>query len=480
MGKEIHVDEKGYSQEEFAQFRSRLDAETKILKSWFDEKSFCRDINKTGIELEGWLVNKDMLPNPVNTEFLAKLSHPQVVPEIAKFNFEINSHPQELKGQVFDHLYHELNDITEKCHETLEGYQSECLYIGTLPTLRAHMLSTEYLSAKNRYSVMNDRVMSMREGKPLYIRLEGREQLYMYMDSVIAECAATSLQIHLSVNQDNAKRYYNASLIASPFLIAISANSPYFFGKELWDESRIAIFEQAVELEAKRNKDHKKIKRVTLGNGYVENCLYELFEENAEDYPLLLAEKFDSKPEELSHLQLHNGTIWRWNRPIVGLDQNGKHHLRIEQRTPSAGPTVVDSIANTAFYIGLVDYLANMETPPEELLDFEDLKSNFYKASRQSFFCMAKWIDGNEHDIKELIQYELFPHIKQALLNRGIDKSQVEYYMDEIIYQRLVKGINGSIWQKAFIHMHGRRFQELLEQYLVNQQSGEPVHKWGL
>ena len=141
------------------------------------------------------------------------------------------------------------------------------------------MLSMEYLSPQNRYAIMNEQVMKMREGKPLYIRLEGKDQLYMYMESGIAECAATSLQIHLSVNQEDAKRYYNASMIASPFLIAIAANSPYFFGKELWDESRIAIFEQAVDLEIKRDRDHKKIKRVTLGNSYIKESLFELFEE---------------------------------------------------------------------------------------------------------------------------------------------------------------------------------------------------------
>jgi hypothetical protein len=341
------------------------------------------------------------------------------------------------------------------------------------------MLSLDSLSPQNRYAIMNTQVMKMWDGKPLYIRLNGKDNLYMYMDSVIAECAATSLQVHLSVNQENAKRYYNASIIASSFLIALSANSPYLFGKELWDESRIAIFEQTVELTSKNCKG-KTVKRVTLGNGYVKNSLYELFEENLNDYPILLADQYDSKPEELNHLNLHNGTIWRWNRPIVGVGSDGIPHLRIEQRAPSAGPSIVDSVANAAFYVGLVDYLANHEIVPENVIYFEEAIHNFYKASRQSFFCKVRWIDGKLHDMKDLLQYEIFPYVKQALLKRGIDKAEVEYYMDGIIYPRLVKGVNGAIWQKAFIHMKGKRFQELLETYIENQYTRKPVHLWEL
>ena len=347
MGKEIH-DTEGYSQEDIETFKNKLIEETKILKKWFDEKSFVDNMNKTGIELEAWLVDENMLPDPFSHEFLKALSHKQVVPEIAKFNFEINSNPYSLSGNVFHRLESELNEIWNKCKQVANQKDKHAMLVGTLPTLRPNMLSLEYLSPQNRYAIMNKQVMKMRDGKPLYIRLEGKDNLYLYMDSVIAECAATSLQIHLSVNQSNAKRYYNASMIASPFLIALSANSPYFFGKELWDESRIAIFEQAVELKTTSCKG-KSIKRVTLGSDYVKDSLFELYEENVADYPILLAEHSNKPKEKLGHLNLHNGTIWRWNRPIVGIDDDGKHHLRIEQRCPSAGPTIADSIANSAF-----------------------------------------------------------------------------------------------------------------------------------
>ncbi|MFT6631030.1 MAG: hypothetical protein ACJAS4_000976 [Bacteriovoracaceae bacterium] len=477
MGKEILGN--GYTEEDVKKFKKNLEAETQILRDWFKNDSFAKDMNKTGIELEAWLVDENMLPDPYSTEFLEKLSDEQVVPEIARFNFEINSTPYKLEGKVFSALEKELNKIWGNCEKVAKEEGKHAMLVGTLPSLRPAMLSMEYLSPQNRYAVMNNQVMKMREGKPLYIRLEGKDNLYMYMDSVIAECAATSLQIHLSVNQDNAKRYYNASMIASPFLIALSANSPYFFGKELWDESRIAIFEQSVDLEA-RTCTGKDIKRVTLGNGYVQESLLELFEENLADYPILLAEHEESDPVELNHLNLHNGTIWRWNRPIVGVGKDGTPHLRIEQRTPSAGPTIIDSIANSMFYIGLVDFLANNEVVPEEVISFDEAIHNFYKASRLSFFCKVRWIDGKLHDIKDLLEFEIYPHVRHALLKRGIDKSEVEHFLDGVILPRIKKGVNGAVWQKAFIHMHGKRFQELMEAYIKNQYSGKPVHEWEL
>ena len=160
------------------------------------------------------------------------------------------------------------------------------------------------------------------------------------------------------------------------------------------------------------------------------------------------------------------------------MSKDGGPHLRIEQRTPSAGPTIIDSVANSAFYIGLVDYLANMEIPPETVISFEQAIHNFYKCSRQSFFCHVDWVDGKLHDIKDLLEFEIFPQARQALLKRGIAESEVKKYMDDIIFQRIHRGVNGSVWQKAFIHMNGKRFQELLEEYHKNQKSGKPVHTW--
>jgi hypothetical protein len=259
--------------------------------------------------------------------------------------------------------------------------------------------------------------------------------------------------------------------------VALSANSPYYFGKELWDESRIAAFEQSVEIESYKESGGKVIKRVTLGNGYLKESLYELFLENQDGYPILLPELSDEDKNLLPHLRLHNGTIWRWNRPIVGVSENGQPHLRIEQRTPSAGPTVHDSVANTAFYLGLVDYLAQMEEAPESKLSFADAQSNFYKTSKQSLYGQVKWVDGNNYDIQKLLA-DILPHVRGCLEKRGFDKDDLDFYLDNIISRRIKKGVNGARWQKAWVHTHGKKFQQLMEVYLENQLTGKPVHEW--
>ena len=478
MGQDIKAE--GFSLEDIQNFQTKLTEETKLLKSWFDKDQFDKSAPMIGIELEGWLVDRNKLPNPVASEFLSAISHEQIVPEISKFNFEINSTPYDFTGDSISELFKEMKSIWDKCQGIAESQDAQVLLMGTLATLRPEMLSLEYISPNNRYSVMNNQIMKFRNGEPLHIHLEGKDSLSIDMDSVIAECAATSLQVHLGVTQENAKRYYNASIISSAFVVAVSANSPYFFGKELWDESRIMAFEQSVELDGFQGKRGNVIKRVTLGDDYIKDSLYELFEENLNKYAVLLPEVEKDEASKLRHLKLHNGTIWRWTRPIVGESSNGQKHLRIEQRTPSAGPTIVDSMANAVFFLGLCDYLAQMNIAPEDLLSFDDAQDNFYLASKQSFYCRVKWIDGKKHDMIKLIQNELLPGIKECLSKRGISSMDISYYIDDIIGGRLKHGVNGARWQKAWIHCHGKKFQELMEVYVENQKTGKPVHEWGI
>ena len=475
------IDSSQFNSDDLKLFKERLSLETKALKTWFEESKFEKEQAQIGIELEGWLVDKDFLPNPVAESFLSHLNNPQVVPEISTFNFEINSTPYPFKDNCISLLKEEMDQIWNSCKESANTVNSIPTFMGTLATLRPDMLSMDCISSNKRYKLMNDEVMRHRKHKPVRIHLEGKDEFSIEMDSVITECAATSLQIHLGVSQDHAKRYYNASTIASAFVVAVSANSPYFFGKELWDESRIAAFEQSVEIKSYLENKNDFITRVTLGKDYIKHSLFELYEENERDYPVLLPEfNKDAMVDDFHHLNLHNGTIWRWTRPIVGESGDGKKHLRIEQRTPSAGPTIVDSIANSVFFLGLCDFLAQMEQPPEDLLSFKDNRDNFYLAAKQSMYCRVTWLDGNKYDIVKLIKEELLPGIKDCLSKRGIDKKDIDYYIGEIIQGRLDKGINGARWQKAWIHHHGKKFQQLMEVYIENQKSGQPVHTWSI
>lgn len=466
-----------YTEEDFLKFEERMNKELDQIRSWEVRDAFSKELPMIGLELEGWFVNNSMLPNDCAPEFLSLLSHSQVVPEIAKFNFEINSSPFFYENSCFNSLQKELDRIWFKIQEVSNEINCHPLFIGTLPTLRHHMLSLDIMSPNNRYNLMNTQVMNFRENKPLQIQIEGKDKLDLTMNSVISECAATSLQIHLGVTLENSAHYYNASLISSCFLIAISANSPYLFGKELWDESRILGFEQSVDLKCEAN--NKKLSRVTFGSGFIKRSIIELFEENVDDYPVILPENFNSDIKNLESLKLHNGTIWRWTRPVLGFTK-GKPSLRIEQRSPSSGPTVVDSIANSVFFLGLVDYLADLKDNLVKNISFTEAHDNFYKAAKQSFYCQVTWIDGKSYDMQKLLLDIIIPKVKEYLVKRNIDKKDIDYYVSDIIYNRCKKGINGATWQKAFIHMYGKRFQELTQKYYENQKRNIPVHLWEL
>ena len=198
---------------------------------------------------------------------------------------------------------------------------------------------------------------------------------------VMLESATTSFQIHFQVPLDLAVRVYNASIIASAPMVAISANSPFMFNKDLWSETRIRLFEQSVEVGGYEDGSHGPMRRVTFGSGYARESLYECFFENLEHYPVLLPTLFDDEVEELSHLRLHNGTLWRWNRPLIGVD-NGDYSLRIEHRVVPAGPSIIDAVANAAFYYGLTYELSFMEQAPEQQMGFDRARDNFYNAAR--------------------------------------------------------------------------------------------------
>ena len=87
-------------------------------------------------------------------------------------------------------------------------------------------------------------------------------------------------------------------------------SSPYLFGHSLWDETRIPLFEQSV------NTGQGFPPRVSFGEGYVRDFLVEIFEENDKNHQILIPMVHNTPAERLQHVRFHNGTLWRWNRPL--------------------------------------------------------------------------------------------------------------------------------------------------------------------
>lgn len=478
MGREITKSR--FSPLDFRDFKSRLTKETTILKKWFRQGNFGKSRRSLGLELETWLVDNKFNPAPENGRFLAKLNHPMVVPELSRFNTEINTSPQPLSGKCFTKIHQEFKKTWRHVQKCAGSLKLKMLMIGTLPTLTSRTLGIKYMSDMDRYRALNEQIMFSRRKRDLKIHIQGKDQLKLIQKSVMIEAACTSLQIHIQVEPKQIKRHYNAAIIASAPVVAVAANSPYLFGKELWNETRIPLFEQAISLPGFHTKTGRIVRRVTFGSGYVRQSMIECYAENLKRYPVLLPMIYDDSDEWLSHLRLHNGTIWRWNRPIIGLNRKGKLSLRIEHRVASAGPTIVDMVANIAFSVGLIRYLAQRRRPPARSLSFDKARQNFYTAAQFGLEAKVYWIDKKEISLRDLILNTLLSQAEKGLESLGVSHPDRQFYLNDIMARRVASGQTGSVWQRAYVAEHGRDFRKLTRAYFENQERDKPVSQWKL
>lgn len=469
MGQEI--ESSYFSNRDFNLFNSYLKDETALLSELLKKNKFSNNGSIVGFEIEAILVSLSGAPVPVNKTFLNKLNNPLVVHELAAFNVELNSKPIKLKSNALSKMEAALQSTWNNCCDVANELSIEMMMIGILPSLQEHQLTLENMSKLNRYKALNEQVLHLREGKPLRLDINGTDSIQTTHRNVMLESACTSLQLHLQVPYDQIARFYNASIMLSAPIIAATANSPFLFGCELWDETRIPLFEQAVEL---GSEDYH---RVTFGSSYIKHSMLECFEENLMHYPVLVPLKEEAGFNQLSHLRFHNGTIWRWNRPLIGFDQNGTPHIRIEHRVIPSGPTIIDSIANAAFYYGLVHDLAeNVDTLIEQL-PFQEAKENFYNCAKQGLSAKIDWPNQGNINTSELLLHTLIPAARRGLKKLAILENDINKYIS-IIEQRIETQQNGANWQRLWIDKYGKDFHRLTRAYLDRQNSGLPVHQW--
>ena len=472
MGQDIRTSR--FEEQDFLEFEERLLEETRLLEQWFSEGRFAEDSPVGGFEAEAWLIHADCSPAPENESFLARLRNPDVVPELAKFNVEINTPPLVLQGSALTFMETNLRRNWNHCNEIARDMDLELLATGILPTLNDRHLTLDNMSSQERFRALNEQVLHLRQEQPITLDIEQVDHLFAVHRDVMLEAAATSFQIHLQVRASSAPRFYNASVLASAPLVAVAANSPYLFGASLWDETRIPLFEQAVSVAPRRSQ---QAKRVTLGAAYVRESLVECFRENLGTYAVLLPTLMDERTENFAHLRLHNGTIWRWNRPLLGFDAFGAPHFRIEHRVVPAGPSLVDMIANAALYFGFVHALAEDDVPPELRISFSDAKNNFYAAARWGLEAELVWLDHKRVAVRSLLTDVVLPLARSGLVKLGLDIDDVSRFLG-IIEGRLRTGQTGTVWQRAFIRRFGMNRKALTSAYREHQNRGKPVHEW--
>lgn len=476
MGQEITSTR--FTEQDHTRFSQRLADETRLAQATFAQGGFAADARVAGFELEAWLLDRHFCPIPCNQAFLARMADPLVVAELSRFNIELNGEPQPLTGLALSRLEQGLSQTWARCLQTAHDEEATAVAIGTLPTLRETDLNLSTMTPSKRYVALNQQVFKARQGRPITLDIAshrpGEPHLHTSHADVMLEAATTSFQVHLQVPAAQISRHMNASMILSGPLLALSANSPFLFGHSLWHETRVPLFEQAVDC---GSDQHAQGRRVGFGEGYLGSDPTDYFADNARRYPVLLPLCSDTPDSAFTHLRLHNGTIWRWNRLLIGFNDSRQPHLRIEQRVMAAGPSIIDMIANAAFYYGVVHMLALGTTPPEALLPFAPARDNFYRAAREGLDAPLSWLDGRTRCAADIL-IDLLPMAREGLQQQGLASQDIERYLD-VLAVRLRTRRNGAAWQLAHHARHGDLFK-LTADYLANQRSGLPVHEWPL
>jgi hypothetical protein len=463
-----------------------LAQETELARQMFADGRFAERGRHVGFELEAWLLDRHLSPVPCNQAFLARMADPLVVAELSRFNFELNGQPQALQGQGLRRLEAELAETWARCVRTAHDEAATAVAIGTLPTLHEADLNLSTMTPSRRYVALNQQVLRARGGRPITLDIAGlpnglggcAQSLHATHADVMLEAATTSFQVHLQVPASQIARHLNASMMLSAPLVALAANSPFLFGRRLWHETRVPLFEQSVDCgDGPGMGGTAAGGRGSFGDAYLGDDPTRYFADNAERFATLLPMHLEAPPEDFAHLRLHNGTVWRWNRLLIGFDAANAPHLRIEQRVMPAGPSIIDMVANMAFYDGCVHMLAQQAHMPEALLPFDQARHNFYRAARAGLDAPLAWLDGAMHSASQVAQ-SLLPMACEGLQQLGLDEDDAARYLD-VIAARLRTGRNGAAWQIAHHARHGDLLR-LTADYLEHQRSGMPVHEWPL
>src|SRR4051794_71988 len=446
----------------------------------------------TGLEIEFNLVDVHHDPAMRNQEVLNAIADEVFQAEVGQFNIEFNARPTSLSGRAVQELEAELRGSLNEADRRAQEIGAHIVMIGVLPTLMPEHLSADALSANPRYALMNEQIFAAR-GEDLHIQIDGPERLAMYADTIAPEAACTSVQFHLQVSPQDYAANWNAAQCIAGVQVALGANSPFLFGKELWRETRIALFEQATDTRPLELKAQGVRPRVWFGERWI-TSVFDSFEENVRCFPALLPVCDDEDPAavlargdtpRLSELRMHNGTIWRWNRPVYDV-QRGKPHLRIENRVLPAGPTIVDVMANGALYYGLLQVLARADRPVWSQMSFAAAEDNFNEGARRGIHAQLYWPGMGTVPVTELVLRRLLPMAHEGLAAWGVDTAVSDRLLGAI-ERRCTAYRNGAEWQAETFHRIDEARQpldrrdalrEMLRGYSELMHANEPVADW--
>ena len=483
-------------QKQMQKFVKALLKDVQALEYMLENDWFDKGITRMGAEQEMVIVQKDTFkPNCIAMEALDKMKHYEwVETELAKFNLETNLTPRELTKSCFSDLHEENANKLDKIQEVLDTLDTKIVLTGILPTLRKFDLEMDNLTPKKRYKALMEAINEQLVTSAYELRLTGIDELLIKHDSPLLEACNTSFQVHLQVDPDEFVKIYNIAQAVTAPVMAIAANSPIVFGRRLWHESRIAMFQQSLDTRATHDHMREKSPRVSFGKDWLQDSVMEIYKEDISRFRVLISSDVEEdsleaiknqKVPKLRALQVHNSTVYRWNRPCYGISSNGKPHLRIENRVIPSGPTVLDEIANACFWLGLTLGMADEVDDIREMMSFADASDNFGKAARFGIDSKFTWFNDKKVSCCNLILDELLPIARRGLKKRKVSKKDIDLYLG-IIEERAKSHMNGARWMlrsyTALIEKTNRdeALTVLTASIIKNQQSHIPGHKWEL
>ncbi len=472
--------------------KSLLD-EVRALEEMHRIGMFEGGIRRIGAEQEMFLVDKANRPALSAMKVLDQTNDPRFTHELGLFNLEANLSPLELGGDCLRRLEEEAEEVVDLARKAAHKVGSRIALVGILPTLTKDHLSLDAMVPMARYFALNEALLRLR-GSNFQFAIKGIDQLSLNHDNLMLEACNTSFQVHFQVDADEFARLYNIAQVVTGPLLAACVNSPILLGKRLWHESRIAVFEHSVDTRSQAHAARGHKARVHFGDQWVEESVIEIFKEDIARFRVILTTEVEDDPigmvargeaPKLNALRLHNGTVYRWNRACYGISANGKPHLRIENRVIPSGPTVLDEVANAAFFFGMMAHLSRSTTDIRDHFNFGDVKANFMAAAREGLRAQQVWFDDAQMTAQELILDILIPAAREGLTEAGIDERDIDRYLG-VVRTRVERRRTGSRWQlESLERMRGLAsphecMRALTGSMIEQQESGKPIAEWEL
>lgn len=482
----------GYDEQQLRAFTVGVLNDLQALEHMLDTGMFEEDVRRIGGEQEMFLVDSAMRPAPLAVDIIEAAGDKRLTTEIGRFNLEANLTPREFTGDALGGMESELNEVLDVVRGTAAGFGAGVVLAGILPTIQLSDLTHENLTPDPRYAEI-DRVVTKLHGENRFIQIKGLDELQLTLQDTYIEFANTSFQVHVQLGTKEFVRYYNWAQAISAPVLASAVNSPFLLGHRLWNETRLALFQHATDTRSLVHKERNQTPRVNFGDRWVDNSILEVLHEDAVRFRVLLTQAVEENSLEvlaaggipqLAAWRLHNGTIWRWNRPCYGIIDS-KPSLRIEARYLPAGPSVPDQMANAAFFLGLMTELPHEFGDITEYMSFDEAKSNFFNAARYGLNGQIRGLDGKSRRVGRLILEELLPRARRGLERAGIDPKDNERLLN-IIELRVGAETSGAKWMlDSYAAMDSRakcnvRMRSLTSAMKRNQEHGLPVHLWQL